>query len=189
MSHQPTEQSVSPRRPRSRRHGAISPATPSCVLVLDERALPTGVTPARLTQPTAEQVTSAPGARRVSMVENVAIQIFSGAIEFAASERNALVTSHGAGQCRWPLMLNRAEVCEYLGASWRTLKNVLTVRPVDMGANMIRYNREELKTWAASRPPKGLVQVGHDKPHTDQDAPDDTTAAALARARDRGCKR
>ncbi|WP_426038204.1 hypothetical protein [Brevundimonas sp. DC300-4] len=189
MNPQATEQSVRPPRPLAERHGAVRHTAPPRLVVVEERTLQNGVTPPHWTQPAAEHLAHAPGARRISMVESVAIQIFSGAIEFSVSERNGLAISQGVGQRRWPLMLNRSEICEYLGASWRTLKNVLTVRPVDMGANMIRYNRRQIDAWAASRPPMGPGSIDQDTPSADHDALVDTAAAALIRAGERGSKR
>lgn len=157
MNPQAPEQSVRPRRPLADRRGAVRPTAPPRLSVVEERTLPNGVTPPHRTQPVAEHLAGTPGARRISMVESVAIQIFSGAIEFSVSEQNGLATSQGVGQRRWPFMLNRAEVCEYLGVSWRTLKNILTVRPVDMGANVVRYSRVQLEEWVATLPPRFLA--------------------------------
>ena len=86
-------------------------------------------------------------------------------------------------------MLNRAEVCEYLGASWRTLEKTLTVRPSDMGANIVRYNRDHLDNWAAGRPAMGTVTVSQDASPVDQEPHGETPEAALARARQRGATR
>ncbi len=87
----------------------------------------------------------------------MAIQIFSGTIEFGPRERTELETRQGVGQHGWPLLLNRDQLCEYLGASWRTLKNVLTVRPVDLGANVVRYSRVQIDEWAATLPPRFIA--------------------------------
>ena len=157
MNPQPPEQPVRPSHSLADQHGAVPRAVTPRLLVVEERTLSNGVTPPHWTRPVAEPRAGIPRARRISRVESVAIQIFSGAIEFDVSGRNALATNQGVDQRRWPLLLNRAEVCEYLGASWSTLKNTLTVRPVDMGANMIRYNREQLKEWAARLPPRSKV--------------------------------
>lgn len=162
MNPQPTEHSVRPCRPLSDRHGTVLPTTPSRLLAVEERALSNAAAPSRSKQPIAEHLASAPGARRVSMVESVAIQIFSGAIEFCISERKEFGTAQGTGQHRWPLLLSRSELCEYLGVSWRTLKNVLTVRPVDMGANVVRYNRDQIDEWVATLPPRLMASKKND---------------------------
>ena len=189
MNPEPTEQRVRPRPPCNDRRGAAFPKTPSRLLVVEERALPNGVAPSRSGLPVAEHLVSAPSTRRMGMVESVAIQIFSGAIEFGLGETKRLEASEGIGQHGWPLMLSRSQLCVYLGASWPTLKNVLTVRPVDMGANIVRYNREQIDQWAASLPAKDAGLISEVASPADQEMPIDTTAAALARARERGSQR
>lgn len=159
MNPQPGEQSGRPHRPLSDRRGTILPATPARLLAVEERALPNAAAPSLPKQPVFEHLANAPGARRISMVETVAIQIFSGAIEVGVSERKEFGSAHGTGQHRWPLLLSRGELCEYLGVSWRTLKNVLTVRPVDMGANVVRYNRDQIDAWVATLPPRLLAST------------------------------
>jgi len=51
-------------------------------------------------------------------------------------------------------MLTRAELGDYLGLSWSTLKHVLTVPPVDLGTSVIRYRRDQIDDWVKSRPPR-----------------------------------
>ena len=159
MNPQPTEQSARPRRPLR----AVLPTTPSRLLVIDDRQHPNDATPPGSTQPVAEHLVSAPGARRISMVESVAIHIFSGAIEFGLGEQRVFEAGRSVGSHGWPLLLNRDELCEYLGASWRTLKNVLTVRPVDMGANVIRYSRVQIDDWVATLPPRFLASKNQNR--------------------------
>lgn len=56
----------------------------------------------------------------------------------------------------WPLLLTREQLCAYLGdLSWETVKKVLTVAPVDLGANVLRYRRPEIDAWVDSRPARG----------------------------------
>ena len=55
----------------------------------------------------------------------------------------------------WPLLLTREQLCAYLGGlSWATLTKVLTVAPLDLGANVLRYSRPQVDAWAASLPPR-----------------------------------
>lgn len=159
MNPQPIEQSACARRPL----GTVVPTTPSRMLVIDERLYLNDTPPPGSTQPVAKHLVSAPGARRISMVESVAIQIFSGTIEFGPSDRKDVGTGQGVGQHGWPLLLNRDQLCEYLGASWRTLKNVLTVRPVDMAANVIRYSRVQIDEWVATLPPRLLASKNQNR--------------------------
>lgn len=188
MNPQPTEQSGRPRPPLGNQGGAVLRTTPARLLSIEEPALPKDGTPTQSSQPLVEHLTSAPVTRRISLVESVAAQIFSGTIKLGVSEQMAIGTGQGSPR-RWPLMLNRAEVCEYLGASWRTLEKTLTVRPSDMGANIVRYNRDHLDSWAAGRPPMSPGTVSQDAAPVDQQPHGETPDAALARARDRGSKR
>lgn len=56
----------------------------------------------------------------------------------------------------WPLLLTREQLCAYLGGlSWETVKKVLTVAPVDLGANVLRYRRPEIDAWVDTRPARG----------------------------------
>lgn len=86
-------------------------------------------------------------------------------------------------------MLNRRQLCEYLGASWATLRNVLPVRATDMGANIVRYNRHQIDQWAASLPPRGANAEAQLSSHAQPEPEIDTTAAALDRARQRIMRR
>ena len=131
----------------------------------------------------------ATGLRRVSLVESVAIQLMSEPIN-----TDGLRKVQAAGEGRpvslpgWPLMLTRAELCQYLGVSWSTLKRVLTVAPVDMGANVIRYSRDQIDAWVASRPALGRARPRARAPRIEE-IPSDCAADALERARRRGSKR
>lgn len=191
MNPQPTEQSARPRRPL----GAVHPTTPSRLSVVDERQHPNDATPPGSAQPVVEHLVSAPGPRRISIVESVAIHIFSGAIEFGLGEQKAFGAGRNVGSHGWPLLLDRGQLCEYLGASWRTLKNVLTVRPVDMGANVIRYSRVQIDEWVATLPPRLLAsknqscvdeEAGAQAEHTGEgDRAESRAGAALDRVRAR----
>lgn len=179
MNARPTEQANRSRRFQNDRLGNVSAAPPRRSTT-DGLALPSSLNQLRSSP---QPLSSAASSRRVSMVERVAFQRLSGNI--VVDERE----SAGVGQRGWPLLLSRAQLCEYLGASWGTLKNVLTVRPIDMGANIVRYNRDQIDSWAASLPAKGLGPTNREVSPADHEAPIDTTAAALARARERGGRR
>ena len=191
MNPQPTDQSARPRRPLR----AVLPTRPSRQLVIDDRQHLNDATTPGSTQPVAEHLVSAPGSRRISMVESVAIHIFSGAIEFGLGEQRVFGAGRSVGSHGWPLLLNRDELCEYLGASWRTLKNVLTVRPVDMGANVIRYSRIQIDEWVATLPPRLLIsknkngddeEAGTEAEQTEEgDIAESRVEAALDRVRAR----
>lgn len=125
------------------------------------------------------------GPRLVSIVETVAIQILSAPITLELSPSTGGAPERDASG-RWPLMLTRLELCEYLGLSWRTLKKVLTVPPVDVGANVVRYSRDQIDVWVATRPALGRQQV-REEPVGDDDT-GGAVAAALERARRRGAR-
>ena len=91
-------------------------------------------------------------------LELVAIQFMSGPIAPpSADPANPVPTAPALPY--WPAMLTRAQLCQYLGVSWSTLKGVLTVRPVDLGASVVRYSRAQIDDWIATRPPR--VKGGH----------------------------
>lgn len=127
-------------------------------------------------------------AHRISSVEAAALQIFSAPIKLDVAGRNGLsVHQPQAAPRRWPLLLNRSELCEYLGLSWRTLKGVLTVSPVDMGASVIRYNRQQIDAWVETRPSKSKLKVSGEGIHDDAEIrTGEAVTAALERARSKG---
>jgi len=53
----------------------------------------------------------------------------------------------------WPLLLTRAEVCEYLGIPPERFFEICPVPPVDLGAKVIRYHRWQILEWANAMPP------------------------------------
>jgi len=55
----------------------------------------------------------------------------------------------------WPLLLTLDQLCDYLGGmDERTLAKICPVRPVDLGANLLRYNRQQIDQWAEGLPPR-----------------------------------
>ncbi|WP_438852784.1 hypothetical protein [Brevundimonas nasdae] len=89
---------------------------------------------------------------------------------------------------RWPLLLNRTELCEYLGLSWSTLKGVLAVSPIDMGASVIRYNRQQIDAWVETRPNKSKLPVSIEEGADEnlEALTHEAVTAALDRARTKG---
>lgn len=56
----------------------------------------------------------------------------------------------------WPQLLSREQLCAYLGGlSWDTVKKILPVAPIDLGANVLRYRRPEIDSWIERCPAKG----------------------------------
>lgn len=96
--------------------------------------------------------------RHPTALETVAIQFVSGPILSPMSVR-AKPEPIPPTLPGWPAMLTRAELCQYLGVSWSTLKGTLTVHPIDMGASVVRYSRAQIDDWIATRPPR--VKGGH----------------------------
>ena len=83
--------------------------------------------------------------------------------------------------------MSRAQLCDYLGVSWTTLKAILTVPPVDLGANVVRYRRDQIDEWVKSRPPRRQERDNASPPiQPDRDDPSpDARLSALDRARQR----
>lgn len=98
--------------------------------------------------------------RRLSSVEVVAIDFLSETINLDAFQ-NSVVRGEvrALNRQRWPLMLTKDQVCEYLGVSWKTLAGILTVSPVDLGASVVRYNRTQIDEWAQARPGRGNTSL------------------------------
>ena len=123
-----------------------------------------------------------------SALKMVAMQFVSEPISYPTS-RPKKSASTPPTRSAWPAMLTRAELCDYLGVSWSTLKGVLTVRPVDLGASVVRYSRAQIDDWIKTRPSrvKGgdrpLVEVVVDEPVPDE------RLASLDRVRQRAARR
>lgn len=52
----------------------------------------------------------------------------------------------------WPALLSREQLCAYVGIGWATLIKICPVRAVDLGANLLRYNRAQIDAWLNSLP-------------------------------------
>lgn len=75
----------------------------------------------------------------------------------------------------------------YLALSWSTIAKVCTVAPVDIGANVIRYNRLEVDEWVSGLPSKTIKRSAPAAGMRPQTADDDSqrrqTALDKIRAR------
>ena len=126
---------------------------------------------------TGNTVVARPGA-----LTAVAVQFVSGPVELRPAPAPPVLVRPD-----WPAMLTRAELCDYLGLSWSTLKHVLTVPPVDLGGSMIRYRRDQIDEWVKSRPPRlgRATQASAPVAHLAEPPAPDTRLRALERARRR----
>lgn len=75
----------------------------------------------------------------------------------------------------------------YLALSWSTIAKVCTVAPVDIGANVIRYNRLEVDEWVSGLPSKTIKRSALAAGMQPQTADDDSQRrqAALDKIRAR----
>lgn len=115
----------------------------------------------------------------LNALQRVAVQFVSGPIPLASPSPPTLPN--------WPAMMSRAQLCDYLGVSWTTLKAILTVPPVDLGANVVRYRRDQIDEWVKSRPPRRQERANPSPPiqaDRDESSPD-ARLSALDRARQR----
>lgn len=56
---------------------------------------------------------------------------------------------------QWPLFLTKEQLCAYLGGmDERTLSKILPVQPLDLGANILRWHRQQVDEWAAGLAPR-----------------------------------
>ncbi len=97
----------------------------------------------------------------------------------------------------WPALLSKDQLCAYIGVSGGTLVRVCPVRPLDLGANVVRYSREQVDAWLATLPPR---MIRPDLPSDEverqdarateaaNDGAEDRTASALDRVRKRAAK-
>ena len=101
-----------------------------------------------------------------------------------------MTTSPGIPEA-WPLLLTREQLRAYLGGmSEPTLAKICPVRPVDLGAQLLRYNRLHIDAWVATLPPRLLQAVasGQDEAAPAApvlDVPVSRTSDAIERARQR----
>lgn len=82
----------------------------------------------------------------------------------------------------WPLLLNKEQLCAYLGVCERTLSKICPVAPLDLGANVVRYDRRQIDAWVERLPARGLKVVER---HEEPVAPAVNPRSALERIRAR----
>lgn len=102
--------------------------------------------------------------------------------------------THGIPEA-WPQLLSREQLCAYLGGlSWDTVKKILPVAPLDLGANVLRYRKPDIDVWVEHLPLKSLTGLqpsrtsGQDAPEVTPDDGLDQKSAALERVRRRAGK-
>jgi predicted DNA-binding transcriptional regulator AlpA len=54
----------------------------------------------------------------------------------------------------WPGLLDREQLCAYVGIGDQTLMRILPVRPVDLGIGVVRWSRVQIDHWIAGLPPR-----------------------------------
>lgn len=54
----------------------------------------------------------------------------------------------------WPGLLDREQLCAYVGLGDQTLMRILPVRPVDLGIGVVRWSRVQIDQWIAGLPPR-----------------------------------
>lgn len=90
----------------------------------------------------------------------------------------------------WPTLLSRDQLCAYIGVGAETITKICPVRPLDLGANLLRYSRRQIDDWVATLPPRLLVvrQVSDDAADAasiSKEVAESRTEAALDRVRAR----
>lgn len=63
----------------------------------------------------------------------------------------------------WPALLSREQLCAYIGVSMRRITRICPVRPLDLGANIVRYSRAQIDEWVATLPPRLMVRRQEDE--------------------------
>jgi hypothetical protein len=54
----------------------------------------------------------------------------------------------------WPRLLSRSQSAAYCGISESAFARICPVAPLDLGMNVIRYNRRQLDAWIDGLPPR-----------------------------------
>lgn len=92
----------------------------------------------------------------------------------------------------WPTLLSRDQLCAYIGVSADTLTRICPVRPLDLGASVVRWSRLQIDDWVPTLPPRLMVahqpsgDTDHVEPANSLDEVAETRAeAALDRVRAR----
>ncbi|ESQ90098.1 hypothetical protein ABAC460_10040 [Asticcacaulis sp. AC460] len=88
----------------------------------------------------------------------------------------------------WPMLMTIDQACAYLGGmDGRTFHKICPVFPVDIGANIVRYRRADLDTWASGLRPRlnstaPAVNDSAPAAETMVDTPDQRRDDAITRA-------
>lgn len=85
----------------------------------------------------------------------------------------------------WPLLLSKEQLCAYIGVSTATLARICPVRPLDLGANVVRYHRAQIEEWVGTLPPRLIGQKPVDLPATSKGVQDESPATSTEIAEDR----
>jgi predicted DNA-binding transcriptional regulator AlpA len=87
----------------------------------------------------------------------------------------------------WPALLDRPQLCAYVGLSDQTLARILPVHPVDLGVRGIRWKRLEIDQWIISLPPR--LPYGQDSSQASDSATADGEHAAAEQRRNEALER
>lgn len=101
----------------------------------------------------ARQASDLDGSRHISPIERVAIRLL-GPIEMGFYDETRGAHSATAPMA-WPSLLTKEQLARYLEMSWSTVIKVCPVAPIDVGANLIRYNRSQIDEWVSTLPARG----------------------------------
>lgn len=91
----------------------------------------------------------------------------------------------------WPALLSKDQLRAYVGGmSEETLSKVCPVSPVDLGANLLRYPRQQVDAWIADLQPRvgGFRRLPHQPVDLPEEPPivaNDHAERALERVRSR----
>ena len=91
----------------------------------------------------------------------------------------------------WPALLSKDQLRAYVGGmSEETLSKVCPVSPVDLGANLLRYPRQQVDAWIADLKPRvgGFRRLPHQSADVPEEPPvvaNDHAEQALERVRSR----
>ncbi|WP_427792208.1 hypothetical protein [Brevundimonas diminuta] len=85
----------------------------------------------------------------------------------------------------WPALLSRDQLRAYVGGmSDETLSKVCPVAPVELGANLLRYPRDQVDRWVAGLQPRpGGLRKSPPEPKIEPTPPDDPVGAGDHAAR------
>jgi hypothetical protein len=87
----------------------------------------------------------------------------------------------------WPALMTRDMVAAYTMMSMSTLLKVCPVAPVDLGAGIVRYRRDDLDAWIKTLLPRlpKYAKAAQDGVENPDPTADERRATSLERARQR----